>query len=86
MTAEIVFVRHGETAGESRTRLNGRTDVPLSDLGRDQMRRVGSALAAHRFDRVLTSPMLRARQSTSLMTTTAPEIIDGFTEQGGRYA
>ena len=34
----IVLVRHGETTGESSIRYYGATDVPLSDLGRQQVR------------------------------------------------
>lgn len=62
-----MLVRHGETTGESRIRLNGRTDVPLSAVGQAQMRRAGEALRGERFDRVLCTPLTRARQSAALV-------------------
>ena len=38
----ITLVRHGETTGQSSIRFFGQTDVPLSDVGREQMRRAGA--------------------------------------------
>ncbi len=79
--AELVLVRHGETTGESRVRLNGRTDVPLSEVGRAQMRRVAAALAGESFDRVLTTPLLRARESAAIAWPTGPAVgVPAFIE------
>jgi broad specificity phosphatase PhoE len=64
---EIVLVRHGETTGNSAMRLNGATDVPLSDLGKRQGRRAGEALAGEHFDQLVVSPMTRARQTGALV-------------------
>ena len=66
-TRELVLVRHGETTGQSSIRFYGRTDVPLSDLGRRQMARAAAALAWERFDRCVTSPLSRARESAAIM-------------------
>ena len=40
----LILVRHGETEGESSIRYHGRTDVALSELGREQMRRAARAI------------------------------------------
>ena len=78
---ELVLVRHGETTGQSSIRLNGATDVPLSDLGRSQLQAVRAALAGERWDRVLTSPLVRARESTAIVVPDlTPEIVPDFTE------
>jgi broad specificity phosphatase PhoE len=62
----MILVRHDETTGESSIRLNGATDVPLSDLGRKQMRAVGERLRDAVITRVVTSPLIRARESADL--------------------
>ena len=41
----ITAVRHGETAWNAITRLQGQLDIDLNDLGRWQAERVGAALA-----------------------------------------
>jgi broad specificity phosphatase PhoE len=56
----VVLVRHGETEWSRAHRHTGRTDLPLTDAGREQALAAGRALAGARFDRVLTSPLARA--------------------------
>jgi broad specificity phosphatase PhoE len=63
---EIVLVRHGETEWSRTGRHTGRTDVPLSELGRQQARAVGAALRGRRFAVVLTSPLARAEETCRL--------------------
>ncbi len=63
----LVLVRHGETVGNSSIRLYGATDIDLSPLGEAQLARAGAALAEERFDRFITSPMLRARRSAAIV-------------------
>lgn len=67
MSLRITLVRHGETTGQSSIRYYGATDVALSAHGEEQMRRVGTALAAHRFDRVFTSELQRSRRAAALI-------------------
>jgi broad specificity phosphatase PhoE len=66
MAAEIVLIRHGETEWSRMLRHTGRTDVPLTPLGRRQAELVGEALAGRQFALVLTSPLERARETCSL--------------------
>ncbi len=85
-TLDLVLLRHGETTGESSIRLNGATDVPLSELGRAQMRAAGRQLERERllglsFDRVFTSPLSRARESAAIAWPDAPvEVVQGLSE------
>jgi broad specificity phosphatase PhoE len=76
----LTLVRHGETTGESSVRYYGATDVPLSALGEDQMRRAGAALAHERFDAVLSSRMQRARRGALLVAQREAEAIAAFDE------
>jgi len=64
--AELIVVRHGETAGESSIRLYGKTDIELSDFGREQMRRVAAALREIEFAAVYASPLKRSLESARI--------------------
>jgi broad specificity phosphatase PhoE len=61
-----VVVRHGQTEWSAAQRHTGRTDVPLTDVGRGEAARVGAALANRSFALVLTSPLVRARDTCAL--------------------
>jgi broad specificity phosphatase PhoE len=63
---ELWLVRHGETEWARLGRHTGRTDVPLTETGRDQARDLGRGLAGHAFELVLTSPLSRAADTASL--------------------
>lgn len=65
--AQIVLIRHGETAGQSSIRLWGATDVPLDPRGELQMTRTGQALRGERFDRVVVSPLSRSHRGAELV-------------------
>ena len=63
---EIWLVRHGETAWSQAGRHTGRTDVPLTEAGREQARALRDILRAHSFAAVYTSPLSRARETCTL--------------------
>jgi probable phosphoglycerate mutase len=62
----IVLARHGETEWSALGRHTGRTDIPLTDAGRAQARRLGRALDGRAFTRVLASPLSRAAETARL--------------------
>ena len=66
MADEVWLVRHGETEWARLGRHTGRTDIPLTDVGRDQARAIGRRLASHAFTLVLTSPLSRAAETTAI--------------------
>jgi broad specificity phosphatase PhoE len=63
---QVVLVRHGETEWSRDMRHTGRTDVPLTDRGREEARMLRDSLAASSFTRVLTSPLSRAVETCRL--------------------
>jgi probable phosphoglycerate mutase len=61
-----VLIRHGETAWSLSGRHTGRTDLPLLPQGVQQVEALRPRLAAYDFAAVLTSPLLRARETCEL--------------------
>ena len=60
------MVRHGETEWSLSGRHTGRTDLPLTEHGREQARALAGQLGNRRFALVLCSPLLRARETCEL--------------------
>jgi broad specificity phosphatase PhoE len=63
---QVVLVRHGETEWSRDLRHTGRTDIALTDRGREEARVLQQALQAWDFARVLTSPLIRALETCRL--------------------
>jgi probable phosphoglycerate mutase len=63
---EVVLVRHGETEWSRAGKHTGRTDVPLTEAGRQQAQLVGTALENRLFAAVWTSPLSRASETCRL--------------------
>jgi probable phosphoglycerate mutase len=66
MATRLFAVRHGETDWSLSGRHTGRTDVPLTEAGRERAKKIGDALAGYKFALVLTSPLARARDTAAL--------------------
>jgi probable phosphoglycerate mutase len=60
------IVRHGETAWSRTGQHTGRTDLPLTDVGREQALALGRRLAGHQFALILASPLARAADTARL--------------------
>ncbi len=62
----IYLVRHGETEWSLSGQYTGRTDIPLTAHGESAARELGQRLRDIPLAHVLTSPLLRARQTCAL--------------------
>lgn len=60
---ELVLVRHGETAWNRARRIQGHIDIELNDVGHRQARRAGRRLATEPIAAIISSDLLRARQT-----------------------
>ena len=56
----LIAVRHGETAWNRVSRIQGHTDIPLNDAGLWQARQVGEAVAGEGIDAIYSSDLQRA--------------------------
>jgi probable phosphoglycerate mutase len=74
----IIAIRHGETAWNVDTRIQGHLDIPLNDMGRWQARRVGAALAGEALSAIYASDLGRAHQTAQAVADRAglPVVAD----------
>lgn len=83
MIPQIYLIRHGETAWSLTGQHTGSTDIPLTSKGEEEAKKLGQQIRGVLFDRVLTSPLLRARRTCELATAAlnpAPEIDSDLAE------
>lgn len=63
----FALVRHGETDWNRERRIQGSTDIPLNDIGREQARATGALLASRRWTALVASPLSRAAETARLI-------------------
>lgn len=72
----IVIVRHGETEWSLSGQHTSRTDLPLTEKGRERARALAGELAGRSFSLVLCSPLRRARETCELAGFGEVAVID----------
>jgi probable phosphoglycerate mutase len=80
----ILLARHGETRWNAEGRYQGQVDVPLSEVGEVQARKLGERLREVHIDRAVSSPLSRAKRTAELALGPARESMlrldEGFAE------
>jgi broad specificity phosphatase PhoE len=78
---EIVIIRHGETALNTRGVFRGREDVPLNERGERQATALAEALSEEPLSAVFSSPLARAldtARAVAAMHDLTPKIDEAF--------
>ena len=89
LNQRVLLIRHGETAWSSSRRHTGRSDIPLTDDGREQADRLRGRLPLRDFGLVLTSPLTRsaetARRAGLVVDDTSDDLVEwDYGEAEGR--
>lgn len=70
----LYVIRHSQTSWNIAGRAQGHTDIPLDETGKAQAQALGRAFQSVRVDRILSSDLMRARQTAQAIAdaTSAP--------------
>ena len=82
MNTRIFLIRHGATMLTAEDRFAGATDVPLSDAGREQVRRLAERLRDDGITAVYASPLGRTVETASILA--EPHALEVHTRAGLR--
>ncbi|MBQ8974891.1 MAG: histidine phosphatase family protein [Oscillospiraceae bacterium] len=63
----VCLMRHGQTDWNAQHRMQGLSDIPLNETGLTQVRQAAGELADTPFDRIFSSPLMRARQTAEIL-------------------
>lgn len=69
------LVRHGETEWSRQGNYTGLTDIPLTPEGEAQATAAREKIGDVEFDRVFSSPLVRARRTAELLGHPSPEVL-----------
>ena len=64
---DLVLIRHGETEWTKTHRHTGRTNIPLTDRGRQQAEAIAGAIDRFDFAHTFASPLIRAWDTAHLV-------------------
>jgi broad specificity phosphatase PhoE len=91
-TTAFWFLRHGETDWNAQGLSQGRTDIPLNEIGVKQAERAALTLRTARIATIVASPLVRARRTAEIVAAPLglPVLLDpdlaevNFGEQEGQ--
>ena len=74
--SELWLIRHGETEWSANGKHTSRTDLPLTELGRERALELRDYLKGVEFAAVLRSPMLRAKETCEIAGLESRAVVD----------
>ena len=79
---QMTIVRHGQTQGNLKKLVEGITDTPLNDTGKNQAKCAGEWLKEDKYDFIVTSDLKRTKETAACIMN---ENLD-YQKNGGNYA
>ena len=77
----LYLARHAQTASSAVDSFNGRGELPLTDRGQRQARKLGERLSSVRFTAVVRSPLGRTKETADLIAPGLQQVVlPGLTE------
>ena len=77
----LYLARHAQTASSAVDSFNGHSEMPLTEHGKEQARKLGTRLAAVRFAAVYRSPLGRTAETAALVAPQLPaQALPGLIE------
>ncbi|MGV8981611.1 histidine phosphatase family protein [Clostridium sp.] len=67
---DLIIVRHGQSVADIEERMEGRADFPLTNLGKEQAKKLAHWLKDNApFDYIISSPLKRASETSEIINT-----------------
>ena len=63
----LYFIRHGQTDWNLQKKIQGVTDIPLNQKGVEDARSAAESVARVKWNRIISSPLIRARQTAEIL-------------------
>ena len=78
----LYLARHAQTASSAVDSFNGRCELPLTEHGREQARKLGERLSVVPFVAVVRSPLGRTKETAQLIAPGLRQtvLLEGLTE------
>jgi broad specificity phosphatase PhoE len=73
---QLLLIRHGQTAWSKVGKHTGRSDIPLTDRGREEARDAARTLEGWNLVRAYCSPLVRARETAEIVEPACGIVID----------
>ncbi len=82
MRKPFILIRHGETEFNKNHLIGGKTDIPLTEKGREQARAAQEIVSKYNYDVIVTTSLIRAKETADILFPDLPkEIIADLRER-----
>jgi len=85
ISTRICLIRHGETDWNVEKRIQGHTDIPLSEVGRAQALAMAFNAAHHRFHAIYSSDLLRAVETARVLAQREDQVVKPMAQLRERH-
>jgi broad specificity phosphatase PhoE len=69
----VFIIRHGETDWNIGKKIQGSSDIPINETGRQQAEKIANRLRLEKIDFIISSPLKRAKETTQIIKKFHPD-------------